>query len=119
MGSRRRGQVCAELPRFLLPQLALTSLAVPSSEPGGEDRGRQAPEPQQQAPAVVLDGANLLWAYGHALARRFGCKVYPASAGLLVALNYVVRGDCFFVARTTAAHPLVCPARRLLLLCRP
>jgi len=39
----------------------------------------------------VLDGANLVWAYGHALARRFGCKVYPNSEGLLLALNYEVR----------------------------
>ena len=40
---------------------------------------------------MVLDGANLMWAYGVALARRFGCKVYPASAGLLLALDYEAR----------------------------
>lgn len=45
------------------------------------------------APLVVLDGANLLWAYGHSLSRRFGCKIYPASAGLLLALDYEVRGS--------------------------
>ena len=42
-------------------------------------------------PIVLLDGANLVWAYGHALSRRFGCKIYPASAGLLLALEYEVR----------------------------
>jgi hypothetical protein len=40
---------------------------------------------------VVLDGANLMWAYGIALARRFGCKAYPASAGLTLALDYEAR----------------------------
>jgi hypothetical protein len=43
-------------------------------------------------PVVLLDGANLVWAYGHALSRRFGCKIYPSSAGLLLALEYEVRG---------------------------
>ena len=40
---------------------------------------------------MVLDGANLMWAYGIALARRFGCKAYPASAGLTLALDYEAR----------------------------
>ena len=40
---------------------------------------------------MVLDGANLMWGYGIALARRFGCKAYPASLGLLLALDYEAR----------------------------
>jgi hypothetical protein len=32
-----------------------------------------------------------MWGYGLALSRRFGCKAYPAAAGLLLALDYEVR----------------------------
>ena len=37
---------------------------------------------------VILDGANMAWAYGAALSLRFGCKTYPCSAGVLAALDY-------------------------------
>ena len=49
------------------------------------------PPPGDAPPTVVLDGANLMWGYGVALARRFGCKAYPASHGLLLALEYEAR----------------------------
>ncbi len=42
-------------------------------------------------PTVILDGANLAWGYGLALARRFGCKVHPSAAGVLLALDYEAR----------------------------
>jgi hypothetical protein len=47
-----------------------------------------ASPPASPPPLVVLDGANLMWGYGLALARRFGCKAYPSAAGLLLALDY-------------------------------
>jgi hypothetical protein len=53
-----------------------------------------APPPPQREATVVLDGANLMWGYGLALTRRFGCKVYPAAQGLLLALDYEVRRRC-------------------------
>ncbi len=61
-----------------------------------------------RGPSVVLDGANLLWAYGHALSRRFGCKIYPASAGLLLALDYEVRWPCS-LARAARLLAALCP----------
>jgi hypothetical protein len=98
----RTGQVCVARLRGCHPVASASShsrrpLTGRSPALGGE---RAAAE---QAPMVVLDGANLLWAYGHALARRFGCKVYPASAGLLVALNYEVRGRSGVVLRVACA----------------
>ena len=98
----------AGLSPFRLQHLALTLILWCSPALGGERQAPEEEEQQQAPPLVVLDGANLLWAYGHALARRFGCKVYPASAGLLVALNYEVRRVVF--CRPHAAHPLACPS---------
>jgi len=61
--------------RSLIPQSRLLLTAASRSSSAGE-------------PHVILDGANLLWAHGHALSRRFGCKIYPSAAGLFLALEY-------------------------------
>ncbi len=104
-------------PVCLRPRAAPACVPVPTppSAPGDADHasallpaapalaGAAAPP---SVPVVVLDGANIMWAYGIALARRFGCKVYPSAAGLLLALDYEVRphrsGACMCVTRAPA-----------------
>lgn len=109
----------AGLPLFRLHHLALTFIPWCSPAVDGERQAEEEEQQQQASPLVVLDGANLLWAYGHALARRFGCKVYPASAGLLVALNYEVRRGV--LCRPPVHIPLDCrpppPPLRFCALC--
>jgi len=66
-------------------------------------------------PTVLLDGANLLWAYGHAVSKRFGCKIYPSAAGLLLALDYEVRlrGATRGVRSLVCCHLACCSAAAL------
>eukprot|EP00854_Cymbomonas_tetramitiformis_P023014 gene23014-27843_t len=57
--------------------------------------------------AILLDGANLAWAYGSAVAKRFKCRTVPQSEGVLLALNHPAWQEAGFAVTAVIPHSYV------------
>ena len=77
-------------------RVACTSI---SSMPKKRRRGTEEEEEKKKR-VIVLDGANLAWNLGHALAKRYNCTPRPLSYGIVEALRNFESEDatvCVFV----------------------